>query len=111
MAEYLGVLMAILTVGVGAVCDSLLTWGCFSSYWVALSSLDVMVCLTVASFLLIILFVYISNDIPFPGFPSTNPPSHPIPSHPITHLPYTLCLYEGASCHFLFDVPERPAIF
>ena len=29
------------------------------------------------SFLLIILFVYISNDIPLPGYPSTNSPFHP----------------------------------
>ena len=47
MAEELGVLVGILTVGVGASSDSFvscLLWGPFSSYWVALSSLDVMVC-------------------------------------------------------------------
>jgi len=41
---------------------------------------------------LISLFIYISNDILLPCFPSTIP--HPIPS-----LPPPLCLYEGASCH------------
>jgi hypothetical protein len=40
-------------------------------------------------FLLIILFVYISNDIPLPGYPSTNPHSIPPQARP-------LCLYEGA---------------
>jgi hypothetical protein len=37
---------------------------------------------------LIILFVYISNDIPLLGYPSTNP-------HPISPLPPLLCFYEG----------------
>jgi hypothetical protein len=39
--------------------------------------------------LLIITFVYISNDIPLPGFPYTNPPIPHPPSPP-------LCHYEGA---------------
>jgi hypothetical protein len=37
-------------------------------------------------FLLVILFIYISNVIPLPSFPSTNPLSPPL----------TPCLYEGA---------------
>ena len=41
-------------------------------------------------FLLVILFIYISNVIPLPSFPSTNP-------HPITHNPH---FYEGASPPF-----------
>ena len=41
------------------------------------------------SFLLIILFIYISGDILLPGYPSTNP-------HLIPPLPSSLCLYEGA---------------
>ena len=40
-------------------------------------------------FLLIILFIYISNDIPLPGYPSTIPP-------PILPLLPPLCFYEGA---------------
>ena len=43
--------------------------------------------------LLDILFIYISNVIPFPGFPSTNPYS-------ISLLP---CFYKGV-------LPHRPAI-
>ena len=36
-------------------------------------------------FLLIILFVYISNDITLPGYPSTSPPSYsPSPPSPLT---------------------------
>jgi hypothetical protein len=31
------------------------------------------------SFLLVILFIYISNLVPLPGFPSANPSSHPSP--------------------------------
>jgi hypothetical protein len=31
-------------------------------------------------FLLIIPFIYISNDIPLPGYSSNNPPSHICPS-------------------------------
>ena len=37
-------------------------------------------------FLLDILFIYISNVIPFPSFPSGNPLSHPL----------SPCFYEGA---------------
>jgi hypothetical protein len=40
--------------------------------------------------LLIVLFVYISNDIPLLGDTSTNTP------HPVLPLPPPLCLYEGA---------------
>ena len=40
-------------------------------------------------FLLIILFIYISNDIPLPGFLSTTSSSHP-------RSPSSLCFYEGA---------------
>lgn len=43
-----------------------------------------------AFLLLIILLVYISNDIPLPSYPST-------PSHPIPTLPPPFCLYESAS--------------
>ena len=39
--------------------------------------------------LLIIPFVYISNDIPLPGVPFTNPPSYIWP-------PHSFCLYESA---------------
>ena len=41
-------------------------------------------------FLLIIPFIYISNDIPLPSYVSTNPPSHNSPP---------LCLYEGPLPH------------
>ena len=41
-------------------------------------------------YLLTIPFVYTSNDITVPGYPSTNTPSH------ICHLPHLLCLYESA---------------
>ena len=55
---------------------------------------------------MVILFIYISNVIPFPGFTSTNP--HPIPMHPasmrvITSATHTLLShalafsYAGAS--------------
>jgi hypothetical protein len=40
-------------------------------------------------FVLIIPFVYISNDILLPSYPSTNP-------HPISALSPSLCLYESA---------------
>jgi len=39
-----------------------------------------------SNFLLDILFIYISNFIPLPGFPSANP---------LSHLP-SPCFYEGA---------------
>jgi hypothetical protein len=39
--------------------------------------------------LLIIPFIYISNDSPLPSYPSTIPPSHNLPLLP------PLCLYEG----------------
>jgi hypothetical protein len=35
-----------------------------------------------------ILFIYISSVIPFPGFPSRNPLSHPPPSASLRVLPY-----------------------
>lgn len=44
MAERLGVLVGILTAGVGAVLDSCLLVGALSSYWVVSSSLDERVC-------------------------------------------------------------------
>ena len=42
-------------------------------------------------FLLIIPFIYITNDIPLPGYLSTTPPPPPSPLLP------SLCLYEGAT--------------
>jgi hypothetical protein len=49
-------------------------------------------------FLLDIFFVYISNVIPFPGFPSKNPLSHPptpcSPTHPLPHKAETLKLID-----------------
>ena len=49
-------------------------------------------------FFLIIPFIYLSNDLPLPGYPSTN-------SHP--HLPSThsICIYEGVPppTHFFPD--------
>jgi hypothetical protein len=60
------------------------------------------------SFLLIILFIYISNDIPLPGYSSATPLS-PLPFasmrvllHPFTHSCLTALAspYAGASsCH------------
>jgi hypothetical protein len=48
-------------------------------------------------FLLDIFFIYISNVIPFPSFPSENPyplpSSHCSPTHP---LPFLILAYTGA---------------
>jgi hypothetical protein len=54
-----------------------------------------------APFKLIIPFVYISNDIPLPGYPSTNPTFH------IYLLP--LGLYEGAPHPTTLSCPTVPA--
>ena len=51
-------------------------------------------------FLLDILFIYISNVIPFPGLPSRNPLAHP--SSP--------CFYEGAPKHTYPLLPPYPGI-
>jgi hypothetical protein len=47
-----------------------------------------------------ILFIYISNDIPFPGFPSENPLSHyhlPTSMRVFSHPPTHFCLHSLAS--------------
>jgi hypothetical protein len=49
-------------------------------------------------FLLDIFFIYISNDIPFPGFPSESPLSYPpphSPTHPLLLLGLGIPLYWG----------------
>jgi hypothetical protein len=51
-------------------------------------------------FLLDIFFIYISNVIPFPGFPSKNPHPHPPPpAHQPTHSCFLVLAfpYTGAS--------------
>ena len=51
-------------------------------------------------FLLIIPFIYISNDIPLPNYPSTKLPSHICPFLPL------LFLYEGA-CQPTLPLPPH----
>jgi hypothetical protein len=56
-------------------------------------------------FLLIILFVYISNDIPLPGYPSTNP--HPMSTGNPFMISYLLefnilmISFENSPCYFV----------
>ena len=68
------------------------------------------------SFLLVIFFIYISNFIPFPHFPSENPSSHPPSPCSLTHhlhFPVLAFSYAGAKGLFtgsrassLIDVPQ-----
>ena len=50
-------------------------------------------------FLLIILFVYNSNDNPLPSFPSTHSPSHPPLLFASTHSRFTLLWYQTTVGH------------
>jgi hypothetical protein len=54
-----------------------------------------------SSFLLDIFFIYISNVIPFPGFPS--------PRNPLSHTPST-CFYEGVPPSTYPLPPPLPSI-
>ena len=50
-------------------------------------------------FLLMILFVYNSNDNPLPSFPSTHSPSHPPVLFASTHSRFTLLWYQTTVGH------------
>jgi hypothetical protein len=63
-------------------------------------------------FLLDIFFIYISNVISFPGFPSENPFPHPLPHSP-PHQPTHSCLLALASPilgHWAFTGPRASPI-
>ena len=62
------------------------------------------------TFLLIIPFIYISNDIPLPGYPSTNPTSHiPHPTSPSSPLPLWGCASNPLLPHH-FSIPLHRGI-
>lgn len=66
-------------------------WYCYWAYLLSASF---------SCFLLDILFIYISNAICFPSFPSENPLSHPTSS----------CFYEGAPSPTYPLLPPHPSI-
>jgi hypothetical protein len=63
-------------------------------------------------FLLVIVYIYIPNDVPLPGFPWTNPLSllpHLYEGAPPSHLTALASPYTGAlSCHRTKDLPLMP---
>jgi hypothetical protein len=65
---------------------------------------------------LVILFIYISNVIPLPGFPSTKLLSHPLPSasirmlpHPPTHSQCTTLAFPYAGVSSLHQTKALPS--